>query len=132
MQCLQCTLQLLIKTDFMTAYEPTRILRWSCPFYWIWILLVLYHWPKRGEHFTLLIIHTWENTIYSYSNWVSIRESEISVSPSQTIIKALHSLNATWTRLFSDCISAWWVKWFNDFILLLSHSLHNKSESMPE
>jgi len=82
--------------------------------------------------FTLVIIHTWGNTIYFCSNWLSITESGISVSHPQTIFKTLYSLNVIRTKLFSNCISAWWVKCFNDSLLLLSHSVHNKSESMPE
>lgn len=91
-----------------------------------------YHWPKWGASITLATIHTQGNTIYSLLKWISVTESGISVSAHQTIFKILYSLNTMRTRLFSNCISAWWVKCFNDFILLLSHSVHNKSEPMPE
>lgn len=48
--------------------------------------------------------------------------------------KALHSLNAMRMRVFSNYISAWWLKCFNDFILFLSllSVYTKKSESMPE
>lgn len=123
MQWLQCTLQ---------WYETTSILRWSCSFYWILILLGFFTTDLNGVKILHLQLSIPEGIQFIPVQTGHLSELGISVSPHQTVFKTLYSLNAMRTRLFSNCISAWWVKCFNDFILLLSHSVHNKSERMPE